>query len=216
MDPEAFVAELDAEIARALARIGERSAAGEPGAELTIAKLLVGALKNELEAAEEAALWMPSEPDAEVKLALARQCGDEAKHYRLIAARLTALGVDTARIDHGPPSPMYRWLASLTTTAERMAAGPFAREALAKTRNAVFAEWCAARGDEETARLYREVIDPDEQHHHALGRRLLLRFALGDEAQAKARAAALRTLELAEELQETARLTRGICRAPGC
>ncbi len=216
MDAEAFVAQLDGDVARALGRIGELSEAGEPGAELSVAKLLAVALKNELEAAEEAALWMPSEPDTDVKLALARQCGDEAKHYRLIAERLAALGVDATKIDHGPPSPMYRWLASLGTTVERVAAGPFAREALAKTRNAVFAAWCAARGDHDTARLYREVIDPDEQHHHALGRRLLLRFAVGDHAQATARAAALRTLELAEELQETARLARGICRAPGC
>ncbi len=216
MTPEAFLAELDAEIERALARIGELSAAGEPAEGLTVPKLLAGALKNELEAAEEAAMWMASERDTRVKLALARQCGDEAKHYRLIEARLGELGVDAAAIDHGPPSPMYRWLASLETTVERIAAGPFAREALAKVRNAVFASWCAARGDEETARLYREVIDPDEQHHHEAGRRLLARLAIDDASQAKARAAALGTLALAEELQETARLQRGICRAPGC
>ena len=215
MDAEAFVRELDGEVERALARIGELSSAGEPGEELTIAKLLVLALKNELEASEEAALWMASETDTQVKLSLARQCGDEAKHYRLIEGRLRALGVDPPAA-HGPPSPMYQWLASLTTTVERVAAGPFAREALAKVRNKVFAEFCASRGDEETAKLYREIIDPDENHHHALGRKLLLRFANTEAAQEKARAAALRTLSLAEELQETARMQRGICRAPGC
>ena len=51
-------------------------------------QLLATALKKELEASEEAALWMTREDDVEVKLALARQCGDEAKHYRLIEARL--------------------------------------------------------------------------------------------------------------------------------
>lgn len=213
--PEAFVAELDGEIDRALARIGEMSAAGEPGEELTVAKLLVLALKNELEASEEAAMWMASETDTRVKLALARQCGDEAKHYRLIEDRLRALGVEPP-VDHGPPSPMYTWLASLTTTVERIAAGPFAREALAKVRNRVFADFAEERGDGETARLYREIIDPDEHHHHALGRKLLLLFATTDDAQRRARAAALRTLSLAEDLQETARMKRGICRAPGC
>ncbi len=215
MTPEAFVAELDGEIERALARIGELSAAGEPGGEITVTKLLVLALKNELEASEEAALWMASERDTEVKLALARQCGDEAKHYRLIEKRLGELGV-AAPVDPGAPSPMYRWLASLETTVERIAAGPFAREALATVRNRVFADWCAAQGDDETAALYRNTIDPDEHHHHALGRRLLLRFAVDPATQDKARAAALRTLALAEEIQETARLQRGICRAPGC
>lgn len=215
MSPEEFVRELDGEIERALARIGELSSAGEPGEELTVPKLLVLALKNELEASEEAAMWMATEDDVQVKLSLARQCGDEAKHYRLIEDRLRALGVEPPTT-HGPPSPMYKWLASLTTTVERIAAGPFAREALAKVRNKVFADFCASRGDEQTAKLYREIIDPDEHHHHALGRKLLLRFANTEEAQSKARAAALRTLSLAEELQETARLQRGICRAPGC
>jgi hypothetical protein len=214
MTPEAFIAELDIEIERALARIGELSAAGDPG-ELTVPKLLVLALKNELEASEEAAMWMASETDTRVKLALARQCGDEAKHYRLIEDRLRALGVE-APLDHGPPSPMYAWLGSLTTTVERIAAGPFAREALAKVRNTVFAEYCESVGDHDTARLYRDTIDPDEHHHHALGRKLLLMLATTEDAQARARAAALRTLSLAEELQETARLKRGICRAPGC
>jgi hypothetical protein len=214
MTPEAFVAELDTEIERALAKIGELSAAGdEPN--FTVAQLLVLALKNELEASEEAALWMASESDTRVKLALARQCGDEAKHYRLIEDRLRALGVEPP-LDHGPPSPMYAWLASLNTTVERIAAGPFAREALAKVRNKVFADFCEHKGDRETAQLYRETIDPDEHHHHALGRKLLLLLATDDDTQQRARTAALRTLSLAEELQETARLKRGICRAPGC
>lgn len=213
MTPEAFIASLDAEIERALARIGELSAAGETS--IAVPSLLVLALKNELEASEEAAMWMASESDVRVKLALARQCGDEAKHYRLIEDRLRALGVEPP-LDHGPPSPMYVWLSSLTTTVERIAAGPFAREALAKVRNRVFAEYCEAMGDAETARLYREIIDPDEHHHHALGRKLLLHLATTEDTQDQARAAAMRTLSLAEELQETARLKRGICRAPGC
>jgi hypothetical protein len=215
MDPETFVRELDSEVAKALARIGDLSAAGEPGEELTVPKLLVLALKNELEASEEAALWMASETDVGVKLSLARQCGDEAKHYHLIEQRLRSHGVEPPQ-SHGPPSPMYTWLASLTTTVERVAAGQFTREALAKVRNKVFAEFCASRGDDETAKLYRDIIDPDEHHHHALGRKLLLRFATTADAQEKARAAALRTLSLAEDLQETARMQRGICRAPGC
>ncbi len=215
MDPEAFVRALDEDVQRALARIGELSVCGTPSPELTVPKLLQLALKNELEASEEAALWMTTERDVQVKLALARQCGDEAKHYRLIEDRLRALSVEP-NVDHGPPSPMFAFLASLETTVERVAAGQFAREALAQVRNGVFADFCASSGDDETARLYREIIEPDEAHHHALGRKLLLRFATTEEAQTKARAAAHRTLELAEELQELARMKKGITRAPGC
>jgi len=218
MDVDAFIAELDRTVTSALDRIARHSAQGEPSPELKPAKLLLVALKNELEAAEEAAVWLVSESDVEVKLALARQCGDEAKHYRLIQERLRALGVESAAANPVAEgySPMFQFLRGLHTTAERVAAGQFTREKLAQVRNQVFIDYCEAAGDAETARLYREVIQPDEAHHHELGRKLLRRFAVTEEAQRLARAAAERTLEIAEELQEIARLKKGISRAPGC
>jgi len=217
MEPGAFIDELDREVSRALARIGE-SARAPPGAEVSVADLLAVALRNELEAAEEAALWMAGEPDLELKLGLARQCGDEARHFRLVADRLRDLGVDPFKVDPlaRGPSPMFRYLKTLATPAERLAAGAFAREGLAVVRNGVFADWCESRGDLETARLYRDVIGPDEAFHHALGRRLLPRYAVTAEDQARARRAAARTLQLAEEIQEIARLKQGISSAPGC
>ncbi|MCC6554376.1 MAG: ferritin-like domain-containing protein [Polyangiaceae bacterium] len=218
MTPEEFLVELDGRVRERLAQIEEAGAAGEPGEGIGVPELLAAALKKELEAAEEAAIWMASERDVEVKLALARQCGDEARHYRLIEARLRELGRDPQALQagFGAPTPMFVFLRGLEATVERVAAGQFTREALARVQNQVFIEHCEARGDAETARLYRDVIQPDEGHHHEMGRRLLLRLAVGDEAQALARAAAARTLEIAEELQEVARLKRGICRAPGC
>src|SRR5215813_9922542 len=59
-----------------------------------IVRRLKMALKNELEASEIAAVWIPTTPETEVKLALARQVGDEAKHYRLIEEHLVKMGVD--------------------------------------------------------------------------------------------------------------------------
>jgi hypothetical protein len=218
MPGEALIGELDGLIAVALARIGKASAEAPVGEGVTVARLLEIALKNELEASEEAALWMVGERDVAVKLALARQCGDEAKHYRLIEDRLRALGRDTAAIDPlaAGYSPMFQYLRGLTTTVERIAAGQFAREALAKVRNEVFADFCAESGDAETARLYREIILPDEGFHHEMGRRLLPRFVRTEEEAELARRAARRTLELAEELQEIARMKQGLCRLPGC
>jgi hypothetical protein len=84
MTPEDFLKELDHEVKKALDRIGAASASGDPKPDMSVASLLTLALKNELEAAEEAAIWLASEKDVDVKLALARQCGDEASHYRLI------------------------------------------------------------------------------------------------------------------------------------
>ncbi len=218
METDTFLVELDAAIHAALAKIQPGAVAGETDPGVGVPRLLQIALRNELEASEEAAVWMTRERDVEVKLALARQCGDEARHYRLIADRLRALGVDPDAVDPqaGGPSPMFVHLCSLETTEERIAAGPYAREALALARNEAFIELCEGRGDELTARLYRETIQPDERHHHELGRRLLGRLCGSPEAQARARAAAERTLTLAGELAEIARLRHGLTRLPGC
>jgi bacterioferritin (cytochrome b1) len=217
MDGDAFLKELDQAVTERLAHIGKVSSSAEPSGDWTVARLLSLALKKELEAAEEAALFMAREGDVEVKLALARQCGDEAKHYRLIEGRLRELGFEhpTNPLADGY-SPMFHYLKELGSTVERVAAGQFTREALAQVHNRVFIEFCEAAGDPETARLYREIIQPDEAHHHALGRKLLLRLASGEAEQKLARAAASRTLDLAEEIQELARLKKGIACAPGC
>jgi hypothetical protein len=216
-DADSFLAELDDMLRTALARIGE-GAKAPPAAQIGVKDLLLVALKNEIEASEEAAMWLVGERDADLKLGLARQCGDEAKHYRLIADRLRELGADLTGHDPlaGGHSPMFRYLKSLETPAERIAAGPFAREALAQMRNDVFAEFCEAKGDLATSRLYRDIIGPDESFHHELGRRMLRRYALTAEDQDRARRAVARTLQIAEELQELARLKQGISSAPGC
>lgn len=217
MNAEAFVASLDADNAAALARITHGTTSPAPE-DLTVVRLLLLALKNELEATECAAAWIATTPEVEVKLALARQAGDEAKHYRLIAKRLLELGVDTTA--HDPfasgRSPLLVWMLTLTDTVSRVAAGQFTREALAQVRNEAFVAFCRARGDEATAALYEGVIQPDEAHHHALGRKLLLALAGDEESQAKAREASRRVLAMAEELQEIARLKLGVTHAPGC
>jgi Protein of unknown function (DUF455) len=215
MEAGAFLAERDRDNARALERIAA-SAAREPSGEVTVPKLLLLALKNELEATECAAMWIATTREIDVKLALARQAGDEAKHFRLIEKRLVELGVDPSGFEPGARSALLQYLATLETTVERVTAGQFTREALAVVRNDEFVRFCESRGDETTAALYRDVIQPDERHHHELGRTLLARLATTDAAREQARAAARKTLELAEELQEIARLKMGVSRAPGC
>src|SRR5437773_5008744 len=97
-------------------------------------------LKTEMKESEIAATWIPATTEIDVKLGLARQCGDEAKHYRLIEKRLLELGV---KLEGFSPlaagySPLFQWLKTLDTTVERIAAGPFAREAIAIKRNEQF------------------------------------------------------------------------------
>jgi len=219
MDAEAFVNELDARNRELLRRLApDATLKPEVEGDLNIVNLLKVALKNEIEATETAARWLVTTDDVEVKLALARQVGDEARHYRLIADRLRELGFDARGFDPLAKGygPLFQYLDTLRTTVERVAAGQFTREAIAVVKNRQFIEFCEAAGDEATARLYRETIEPDERHHHELGRRLLLRFASTPEAQQAARRAAERTLALAEELQGMALKTAGIHHAPGC
>ncbi|HEV8311340.1 MAG TPA: ferritin-like domain-containing protein [Methylomirabilota bacterium] len=219
MDAEAFVRELDAQNQELLRRLTpEATLKPEVEGDLTVVNLLKVALKNEIEASESAARWMATTEELDVKLALARQVGDEAKHYRLVADRLGELGFDAGAFNPLAKGygPLFQYLDGLETTVERVAAGQFTREAIAIVKNRQFIEFCEAIGDEATARLYRETIEPDERHHHELGRRLLLRYATTPEAQATARRAAQRTLELAEELQALALKSAGIHHAPGC
>jgi 1,2-phenylacetyl-CoA epoxidase catalytic subunit len=217
--PEAFVAALDAEN-QALLRALEPDATLTPEVDgpLNVPNLLKVALKNELEATEIAARWLVTTADIPVKLALARQVGDEARHYRLIADRLGQLGVDAAALDPlaAGYGPLFTYLDTLTSTVERVAAGQFTREAIAVVKNRQFIEFCERVGDPATAALYRDTIEPDERYHHELGRRLLLRLADTPAAQAEATRAARRTLELADELQRKALATAGIHHAPGC
>jgi uncharacterized ferritin-like protein (DUF455 family) len=216
---EQFVKALGDENEALLARLApDATLKPEVDGALNVPNLLKVALKNEIEATEIAARWLVAESDVDVKLAFARQVGDEAKHYRLIAERLRDLGFDPGGVDPLAKGfgPLFNYLDSLTTTVERVAAGQFTREAIAVVKNRQFIEFCERAGDATTATLYRDIIEPDERYHHDLGRRLLLRLATTPEAQDAARRVARRTLELAEELQVKALATAGIHHAPGC
>lgn len=219
MTAEEFVEKLEAQNGALLGRLApDATLEPEVEGELTVVNLLKVALKNELEATEIAARWLVTTDALDVKLAFARQVGDEAKHYRLITDRLRALGFDVTSFDplargYGR---LFEYLATLETTVERVSAGQFTREAVAIVKNRQFIEFCERAGDAETAALYRDVIEPDERYHQGLGRRLLLRLATTPEAQDAAARAARRTLELADELARAALAAGGIHHAPGC
>jgi len=219
MTAEEFIRQLAGENQRRLGLLAPADTLKpEVEGDLNVLNLLKVALRNEIEATEIAARWLVTTDDVDVKLALARQVGDEAKHYRMIADRLRGLGFDARSFDPLAKGygPLFQYLDTLKSTVERVAAGQFTREAIAVVKNRQFIEFCEHAGDRETAAMYRDVIEPDERYHHELGRTLLLWLATTQEAQAAATAAARRTLELADELQKTALATAGIHHAPGC
>ncbi len=164
-------------------------------------------------------MWLPATGNIALKLALARQAGDEARHYGLIEERLRELGDN---LDGFNPlaagySPMFQFLKGLATDVERVAAGQFTREAIAVVKNRQFIELCERAGDDKTARLYREIIEPDERFHQEMGVRFLRELATDRGIPGPlARAARSHTIELAEELQNLAFTRAKIHHAPGC
>jgi 1,2-phenylacetyl-CoA epoxidase catalytic subunit len=176
------------------------------------------ALKNELEASEIAAMWIPTTPEVEVKLALARQVGDEAKHYRLIEEHLEHMGADLSGFNPSADGygPMFQLLAGFKTTVERIGAAQFTRESLALKKNEQFMEFCGAAGDTATAALYREMIQPDEEWHVRLGLTVLEQYAITPELQAQARKAVEAVLDLAVKIQTKQLKEMKISHAPGC
>jgi uncharacterized ferritin-like protein (DUF455 family) len=178
-------------------------------------QLLQIALANEINVSELAAAWMPSTRELDVKLAFARQAGDEAGHFQLVADRLGALGFDVASFTQSD-NPMFQYLRGLTTTVERIAAGLFTLESIAYAVNENFMAFCERRGDAETVRIYREYIQPDERAHQQLGQRLLAKYASTPELEQLAQTTVGRLLEIASATRAKAAERLGTACFPGC
>jgi hypothetical protein len=81
-------------------------------------------------------------------------------------------------------------------------------------RNTQFVSFCRSVGDEDTARLYADVIQPEEAHHHHLGREVLEKYATTPELQELAASAVRNTLAIADELSNLAAKTAGTHNIP--
>lgn len=217
MDPTTFVTELEAFKAERLAPIlgaGQTSLAGGGTSELRA--LLVVALANEISVSELAGAWIPTTPEVDVKISFARQAGDEAGHFQLVAARLSALGFDIAAFEPPPDNALFGYLKALPTTVERIAGGLVALESIAYGVNENFMALCASRGDDETVRIYREYIQPDEQAHQRMGQALLAKYAVTPALQELARTTVARVLEIATAARAQAAAKLGTACFPGC
>ena len=218
-DARAFVDEMQQYVADKLASLDLlKDEESGPADRQEVVRRLKVALKNELEAAELAAVWIPSTPEIDVKLALARQAGDEARHYHLIEKHLEAMGVSLAGFEPAAEGygPMYNLLRGFDSTVERLAGAHFTREALALKKNDQFIEFCERAGAQETADLYRKHIQPDEGWHVDIGHRFLQRYASSEEDQGKARRAVEAVLDLAVKVQRKQFQELKLSHAPGC
>jgi uncharacterized ferritin-like protein (DUF455 family) len=216
METNSFVHELEAFKAERLSQLeaaGQTSLGAGP---VDVRRLLEVALANEINVSELAAAWTPSTPEIDVKLAFARQAGDEAGHFQLVADRLTALGFDVATFKQAGENPLFRYLRGLSTTVERVAAGLFTLESIAYAVNESFIAFCDQRGDAETARIYRAYIQPDERAHQELGQKLLAKYADTPELQQTARETVAKVLEIAGAGRAQAAERLGTACFPGC
>ena len=96
---------------------------------------------------------------------------------------------------------------------EQAAAGAVTLKAYAIDRLNLNASHCEAKGDSETAALFRETLIRDEQNHRDIGRRMLVETATAEESQARARRSAFRTIELLGELQDNSLLRKYLTRS---
>ena len=213
MDGTAFVEQLEAIKAERIAPI---ALAGRTSLTGDATQLLQVALANEISVSELAAAWMPTTPELDVKLAFARQAGDEANHFQLVADRLTAIGFDVGAFAMPGDNPLFQYMRALPTTVERIAAGLVTLESIAYAVNENFMAFCEAAGDHETVRIYREYIQPDERAHQQLGQRLLAKYATTPELQRLATGVVTKVLEIAAASRARAAERLGSTCLPGC
>jgi GrpB-like predicted nucleotidyltransferase (UPF0157 family) len=205
-----FVTELDAKNQTSIERLIASLVSGVAKEAFEIPDVLRLIMKASIEAAEVAALWLSDCDDLEMKLLLAEQCGDGAKQYRHISARLSALAADVAGYDprHGGYSKVFAFLRSLQTPEERSSAGFVTAKAFAMARLETMAVFCEGKGDLDSARLLRDELAPLEQRYYEEGKRILSAAAATEESQARGRRAAYRTLELAADMHEPIQLRK--------
>jgi uncharacterized ferritin-like protein (DUF455 family) len=216
MESKVFVKELLESNQTLLAEIGNIKSMTDVESPSDISSLLSIALANEISVAELAAMWMPSVTDWEIKIALARQAGDEACHFQLVERRMEEVGFSMSAFKAPPLNPLFEFLRSLETPVEKIAAGMFTLESIAYKVNENFMRYCEQAGDDKTFEIYQRFIQPDELHHHELGKQLLEKYATTSEAQQKAKIAATKTLEIAQKLRSIAAQKIGTSCFPGC
>jgi hypothetical protein len=209
-EAEPFIAEFHAKNQASLDRHLAAFKAALAKETLEVVDFLRLAMKDGIEAAEVAALWFVDCEDLGMKIGFADLCGSAARHHRLIAERIAALGGDAFDPRSGGYSRFFGFLRSLQTPEERAAAGLVTLRTFNIGRLSVFGDLCDERGDAGTALLFRDQIASDERRVFENGWRTLIANATTEESQARARRAAFRIVELAAEAADPLQLRKAL------
>jgi hypothetical protein len=209
-DAEQFIADFHAKNQASLDRHLVAFKAALAKETLEIVDFLRLAMKDAIESAEVSALWFADCEDLGMKIGFAEQCGSAAAHFHLISERIAALGAEPFDPRGGGYSRFFGFLRSLQTPEERAAAGLVTLRTFNIGRLSVFADLCDARGDQETAEIFRERIAADEKRVFETGWRLLIANGATEESQARGRRAAFRIVELAAEACDPLQLRKAL------
>jgi uncharacterized ferritin-like protein (DUF455 family) len=151
----------------------------EPG-ELMRYQLHTIAFTVEICAVEVCSQVIVRHPDIpwECKRDLARQVDDEARHFELLARRVTELGghMGDYPIHHG----IWDYFTLGTTPLEELCIQQVIQEGHGLDADVVFADLCRKDGDRVTARLF-DFIGADEVGHVRIGTTWMRHFAGGDD-----------------------------------
>ena len=173
-----------------------------------------GALRDEIETAEIAALWLTDEPDLDLRLGLARQVGDEARHFEMIGRPHPGAG---QRPDGRPADP--RPQPGLPLPPRAPDAGRAARRRAGAGGGGAAAERAARPGLRGAGRrrdgpaLPRRTSGPTRCGTSTSAGSELPRYALTAADQEAARRAVARTLQLAEEATDPSRTAKALAGA---
>jgi len=213
--PETFVSELEGKNQTSFERLIQQWLGLISEQDLSVVALCKLEARFSLESTEVAALWTADTEGVTYKMALARSCGACAERYNLIANRLEALGVTEADFDPVALgySRLFGFFRSLQTVEERAAAGPLTAGSFALERYRIAAERARQTGDLETATLFSETLPATETEAIHSSRVALLGRVKNEEAQARARRASFRSIELLTELHESGLVKKFLSRS---
>ena len=187
MAPEAFydslLTELDALRAAAVDE-ARGFGSGRPFSRGQLIEWLKFQAWYEREAANFIGSWLRNTPEDDAFIGLCRQVADEARHYKLLTSHLRKYG---ETMDDFEPEPEWvAWVVEFYAdgddTIERVAAHNITGEiGVMQAFDDLF-----PRIPEQTRQVIEKII-PDEKFHINLGRRVVERYAVTADAQARVR-----------------------------
>lgn len=151
-----------------------------------ITRRMRAAVYNELRIAELCAAWVRDVPDTNLRMSLAKQSWQEFRHHKMVCDRLRGLGVDPATCE---PTAAQRELFSIADEfhdwLQRLAFTQYAAEGCTTyDQNEETIRVAQEVGDADTARLYRDHIQPDERFHAQIGAVAIRNHAVTTERRA--------------------------------